>query len=176
MGLFGAALVNFPMEQNLKLIPIDGEIFKHPSLQGIGKLICLTINHPNIIYSVHLLSQFMHHPCKPHLDVVVRVLQYLKGTLVQGIFLASKNYLNLIGYCNVDWGGCSITRSSISNIVFFLASLLFIGRRRNKQLFVVPRQSYSIEQWYSYKWVNLVEITFIGHINQEFWSCHITLW
>lgn len=82
MGLIGAALVTFPMEQNIKLTPTDGEILKDPARYRklVGRLIYLTITRPDITYLVHLLSKFMHQPRKPHLDAAIRVLRYLKGT------------------------------------------------------------------------------------------------
>jgi hypothetical protein len=31
------------------------------------------------MYSVHVLSRFMHAPRKPHMEATLRVLRYLKG-------------------------------------------------------------------------------------------------
>ena len=61
MRLLVATLVTFPMEQNLKLTPIERNVFNNPSQYRrlVGHLIYLTITRPNICYLVQVLSQFM---------------------------------------------------------------------------------------------------------------------
>lgn len=56
VGFLGSRPTNFPMEQNLKLFPDEGEIndlAKYRRL--ICRLIYLTITRPDITYSIHLL-------------------------------------------------------------------------------------------------------------------------
>lgn len=69
VGLLGAKPIRFPMEQNIKLAPNEGD-FRQPSLvHALGfHLIYLAITRFDIIYSVLLLSQFMHKLWKPLLD------------------------------------------------------------------------------------------------------------
>jgi hypothetical protein len=46
----------------------------------VGKLIYLIMTRPDIAYFISQISKFMHSPRTSHLDVIDRVLRYLKGT------------------------------------------------------------------------------------------------
>ncbi|RDX84089.1 Copia protein, partial [Mucuna pruriens] len=48
----------------------------------VGKLIYLSQIRPAIAYIVSMVSQFMHDPKERHLQIVERILQYLKESLV----------------------------------------------------------------------------------------------
>jgi hypothetical protein len=80
VGLLAAKPVTFPMETNLKLSRTSGESLVDPTSYRrlVGRLLYLTITRPDIAYSVQILSQFMDSPRQPHIDVVVRVLRYIK--------------------------------------------------------------------------------------------------
>ena len=52
----------------------------------VRKLSYLTITHPDITYAVRLSSQFMHSPTVNHLNIVKRILQYLKGSIGRKIY------------------------------------------------------------------------------------------
>ena len=68
--------VSTPMDPNHKL----GEAKEEPMVDKrmyqrlVGRLIYLAHTRPNIFYSVSVISQFMHHPREPHLQVAYRVL------------------------------------------------------------------------------------------------------
>ena len=94
-GCLGAKPVNFTMEQNVKLSD-EGELLKDPSpyRRLVGCLIYLTVTRLDITYSVHIFSRFMHAPCKPHMEVVMRILWYLKNNPGQGLFFSFQNDLS----------------------------------------------------------------------------------
>jgi len=79
VGFLRAQPHEFPMEQNLKLT-IDTKDLLHDlaCYRRHGKLIYLTITRPDIMYSVNILSQFMHESRKPHWDAALQVVKYLK--------------------------------------------------------------------------------------------------
>ena len=122
IGLTGAHPEKFPTERNLKLSSTEGEKLndqiKYRRL--IDRLIYLSVTGLDIVYSVHMLSQFMHEPRKPHWEAALQVLRYIKGTPGQGILLPSKNNLRLQAYYDSEWGGCRTTRWSISGLCIFL--------------------------------------------------------
>ncbi|GJR60071.1 RNA-directed DNA polymerase, eukaryota, reverse transcriptase zinc-binding domain protein [Tanacetum coccineum] len=83
-GLLGCKPISTPMEPNYELpyIPTDSD----PLLDNItwyqkllGKLIYLTHTRPDMSYSIHCLSQYMHSPLKSHLTCALNVLRYLKN-------------------------------------------------------------------------------------------------
>ncbi|RVX15424.1 Retrovirus-related Pol polyprotein from transposon RE2 [Vitis vinifera] len=125
-GLTGVKPEKFPMEQNLKLTNEDGELLHDPSRYQrlVGRLIYLTVTRPDIVYSVRTLSQFMNTPRKPHWEAALRVLRYIKGSPGQGLFLPSENNLTLSAFCDSDWGGCRMSRRSVSGYCVFLGSSL----------------------------------------------------
>ncbi|GKD60774.1 ribonuclease H-like domain-containing protein [Tanacetum coccineum] len=69
-----------PLEQNLSITyePTDVDkvldnVTEYQKL--IGKLIYLTHTRPDISYSIHCLSQFMHKPLRSHVKISLRVLR-----------------------------------------------------------------------------------------------------
>ena len=122
IGLLGAKLVGFPMEQNHKLGLAYGIMLSDPEpfRRLVGRLIYLAVTRPDIAYSVHILSQFMQEPRTDHWDAALRVVRYLKGTPGQGILLRSDSDLSLQGWCDSDWAACPITRKSVTGWLVFL--------------------------------------------------------
>ncbi|XP_059658747.1 uncharacterized mitochondrial protein AtMg00810-like [Cornus florida] len=101
----------------------------------VEQLIYLSITRPEISYSVHILSQFLQEPRKPHLDVVHHLLRYLKGAPGQGLYFPAKENLLLTGFCDADCARCSIMRRSMTGYCIFLREVL-VSWRTNKQTMV----------------------------------------
>ncbi|KAL9447401.1 hypothetical protein AB3S75_014963 [Citrus x aurantiifolia] len=121
-GLLGAKPARSPIDQNHRLALDDGPMYSDPVRYRrlIGRLIYLTITRPELCYSVHVLAQFMQCPREIHWEAAARVLRYLKGHPGQGIFLRRNSALQLIAYCDSDWGACPLTRRSLTGYFIFL--------------------------------------------------------
>lgn len=103
------------MEQNHKLALAEGKELEDPTSYRhlVGRLTYLTITRPDLTYVVHILSQFMQAPKSEHMEAAQRVVCYIKGSAGQGILLPKKSNLQLVGYCDSDWGACPISRRSL---------------------------------------------------------------
>lgn len=56
----------------------------------VGKLIYLSNTWPNITYAIGIVSKFMHAPFEHHMEVIIRILRYLKLTLGIGLLFWKK--------------------------------------------------------------------------------------
>lgn len=88
----------------------------------VGRLIYLCFTQPDLVYAVHILSQFMASPRQDHWEASLHVVRYLKGTPGQGILLSSTADLTLTGWCDSDWPSCPLTRRSLTGWIVFLGS------------------------------------------------------
>ncbi|XP_042018960.1 uncharacterized protein LOC121766776 [Salvia splendens] len=85
-GLLDCKPAETPMIPNhgLKIVdgakPTDRERYQ----RLVGKLIYLSHTRPDITYAVGVVSQFMHQPQEDHMDAVMRIVRYLKGTTSYG--------------------------------------------------------------------------------------------
>jgi hypothetical protein len=121
------------MDQNLKLSE-SSDLLKDPFQYRrlVGCLIYWTITQPNITYSVHVLSIFMHAPRKPHMELALRVMRYLESSLGQGLFFPTQNNLSLRAFSDSNWGGCPTSHRSTTSYCIFLGFAL-IFRQTKKQ-------------------------------------------
>jgi hypothetical protein len=67
----------------VKLSADEGDLVEDTTMCRciVGSLIYMTITRPDLNYAVGVMSQFMQTPRKPHLDVMRRILSYIKHTL-----------------------------------------------------------------------------------------------
>ncbi|CAL8115735.1 unnamed protein product [Prunus armeniaca] len=170
VGYFGAKPVEFPMEQDLKLQPMVGDLLKDPTQYRriVGRLIYLTITRPDISFSVQVLSQYMNQPRKPHFDAAMRVLKYLKGTAGQGLFFPSQNSLQLRGYCDASWASCPTTRRSVIRYCVFLGNSLISWKSKKQS--TISRSSAEAE--YRSMAAITCELTWIRYVLQDLQVYH----
>ncbi|XP_071741059.1 uncharacterized mitochondrial protein AtMg00810-like [Rutidosis leptorrhynchoides] len=109
----------------------------------IGKLIYLTLTRPDIAYSVHLLSQFMHSPLQSHLKCALRLLRYLKGAPGLGVHNSKTCDVELKAYVDSDWGKASMIRKSVTGYCVFLNGSL-VSWKSKKQA-TISRSSVEAE-------------------------------
>ena len=75
-GMLGCKLVKAPVEQELKLSKVDGELLEDAGQYRrlIRKLMYLTLSRSNITYVVHRLSQFLAQPRVPRIKAATRIM------------------------------------------------------------------------------------------------------
>ena len=117
------------MEVNLKLNKFDDNQSIDSTLcrSLIGSLMYLTATRPDLMFSVSMLSMFMESPRINHWEAGKRVLRYVCGTTVEGIFYKRAENSVLVGYYDSDWGG-------ISGYVITLVQDQFHGPQKSKLL------------------------------------------
>ena len=86
-----------------------------------------------------MISQFMHDPREPHLQIAYRVLHNLKGILGKGILFKKNNTLALEAYIDADCAGSLVDRRSTTGYCSFLGGNLVTWRSKKKN--VVARSS-----------------------------------
>eukprot|EP00253_Pinus_taeda_P025042 PITA_25042 len=94
IGMIGCSPASTPMEENLKLgvhpnqVPANKERYQ----RLVGRLMYLAHTWPDLTYALSVVSQFMHSPSEEHMNVVIRILRYLKSSPRKGIlFTKGKN-------------------------------------------------------------------------------------
>ena len=114
------------MDPKVHLTSTDGDILTDVSQYRrlIGRLLDLSLSHPDITFVVHKLSQFVSQPHLPLLQVVHHLLRYLKHNLGQGLFFSSTSSLHLKGFSDADWGSCLDSPKSIIGFCVFLGDSL----------------------------------------------------
>ena len=78
---------NTPMNQKEKFSKDDGaeKVDESQYRSLIGCLMYLTATKPDIMFSVSLLSRFMHYASEVHFQTTKRIVRYIKGTTNYGI-------------------------------------------------------------------------------------------
>jgi hypothetical protein len=115
-GMSGCRPANTPIDPNQKLgDDKEGDPVNTTRYQKlVGKLIYLSHTRPDIAFAVSLVSQFMHSPHAKHLEVVYRILRYLKSTPDKGLLFQKTAQQNIEAYTDADWAGSVIDRRSTS--------------------------------------------------------------
>ncbi|XP_022008266.1 uncharacterized mitochondrial protein AtMg00810-like [Helianthus annuus] len=146
-GMSGSKPTSCPIEQNHVLTKLTMQESKTVDVTQyqklIGKLIYLSHTRPDIAYSVHYLSQFMHKPTETHTQIAFKVLRYLKGAPGTGILFKKGSTFHLTAFADSDWAKCIETRRSVTGFCIFLGNNLVSWKSKKQS--VVSRSSAEAE-------------------------------
>ena len=90
----------------------------------VGKLIYLCHTHPDITFTIGVVSQFIHSPNVERMEAVFRILKYLKISLGKGILFSMNNHLRVEAYTDADWPGSFVDRKPTSGYTFVEGNLV----------------------------------------------------
>ena len=79
---------------------------------------------PDIAFVASVISQFMHAPNEEHMNFVVKILRYLKGTIGKGLLFTKNSHREVEAYSNADWVGFITDRRSTSGYSTFIGGNL----------------------------------------------------
>jgi hypothetical protein len=121
------------MDQNQKVTTQCGELVDKEKYQKVvGRLLYLCHTRPDIAYTVGVASRYMHEPRSGHMDVVHRILRYLKGTPGKGLWFKANGHLTVDGYSDADWASCLDDRRSTSGYCVFVGGNLVAWRSKKQ--------------------------------------------
>jgi hypothetical protein len=113
--MLGCRPASSPIEQNHKIRAQYGDLVDKRRYQRlVGRLIYLCHTRPDLTDAVSIVSRYMHGPRSGHLDVVYRILRYLKSCPGKGLWFKRNGHLDVEGYCDADWASCLDDRRSTS--------------------------------------------------------------
>ena len=85
----------------------------------------------------------MHDPRAGHMDVVYRILRYLKSSPGKGLWFKRNQHLDVEGYCDADWASNIDNRRSTSGYCVFVGGNIVSWRSKKQE--VVARSTAEAE-------------------------------
>nr|GEZ12123.1 retrovirus-related Pol polyprotein from transposon TNT 1-94 [Tanacetum cinerariifolium] len=79
----------------------------------------------------------MHSHTKQHLGAAKRILNYIAGTKIFGIWYTNVPDFKLIGFTYCDWAGCLDTRKSTSGKMLSLCSYVVTWSLKKQETFAL---------------------------------------
>jgi hypothetical protein len=125
------------MELNIHLTLTNGEPLEDATRYRciVGSLVYLGVTKPNILYYVHILSQFVSAHTQIHYSHLLCVLRYLRETISHRLFFPYSSSLQLQAYCDANWASDPSGCHSLSAYCVFLGGSL-IAWKTKKQVAV----------------------------------------
>jgi len=136
VGMLECKPVDTPIVQNHRLreYPDQTPTNKGRYQRLVGKLIYLSHTRPDIAYAVSVVSQFTHNPSEDHMDVVVRILRYLKASPRKELMFSKNSHLEISGYTDADRAGSISDRKSTSGYFMFVGGNLVTWRSKKQKV------------------------------------------
>lgn len=124
---------------------LANQSFSDPTLYRsiVGGLQYLSLTRPEVCYSVHKVSQFLHSPTEDNWSSVKRILRYLKETSTHGLLITKSKSTNLNIYSDADWATDTTDRKSITGYAIFMGNNLVSWNSKKQQ--TVARSSTEAE-------------------------------
>lgn len=150
----------------------NSSFFADPTLYRsiVGGHQYLSLTRPEVCFSIHKASQYLHAPTDAHWSFVKRILRYLKATMNSGLFIRKSPHTALTVYTDADWASNFDDRKSTTGYAIFMGPNLISWNSKKQQ--TVARSSTEAE----YRAIGLatVELTLIQALLRDigFHSAH----
>lgn len=146
-------------------VSIASHQFTDPTLYRsiVGGLQYLSLTRPEVCYSVHKVSQYLHAPTEENWSSVKRILRYLKDTASYGLLITKSKDTALNVYSDADWASDVADRKSTTGYAVFMGNNLISWNSKKQQ--TVARSSTEAE----YRAIGLAvtELTWIQSLLQN---------
>ncbi|KAH7293810.1 hypothetical protein KP509_28G043500 [Ceratopteris richardii] len=90
----------------------------------VGSLIYATLTRPNLSHAVGFLSQYMHCPKKNHWITAKRVLRYIKGTSIEGLYYGFTSNTRIEVFSDAIWADSTNDRRSTHGYLCYIRDKL----------------------------------------------------
>ena len=99
-GMSTSKPVTTPLAEGIKLsIDLNQVLVDKGRYQRlVGRLMYLANTRPDLAHVLSVVSQYMHDPGEQHMNAVMRILSYLKGSLGKGILFKKNGHFSIEGY------------------------------------------------------------------------------
>ena len=106
--------ISTPMSTSISLSPdLEGEYVDQTTYRFmIGSLMYLTASRPDIMHATCVCATYQSSPRVSHLTAVKENFRYLKHQPKLSIWYPANSNIDLVGYSDSDYAGCTINRKS----------------------------------------------------------------